>query len=167
MKTAIYTIIKSLVGSETLIWGNQNGPRPQLPYWTMVVQTTARVGTDARSQGTDGDGVQTVYGVRNATLALQRYGADSVQACVDVLDQLGRQSVIEAFSSSQIEIYDVGRINDTTITLDNATREPRASMDIMLRYGTELPDTVGYIETVHATDIDDDTIDIISVASIT
>jgi hypothetical protein len=160
VKTTIYTLLKALIGSETLIWGNQNAPEPPLPYWTVIIQTTRRIGSDAYSQGVDDDGNQTVFGVRAGTIALQRYGTDSELKCADVRDALAKISVIESFSSAGLEIYDVGPINDTTITQDASIRKPRASMDVMVRFGTKLLDEVGIIQTAitdaEYTNLDDD-----------
>ncbi len=151
LKTSIYGIVKAIVGAEVVIWGNQNAPRPPLPYWSMILQSNRKAGDDWYSQGVTDAGMQTVYGTRNATLALQRYGPDSEVKVMDFRDDLSRQTVIDALLVAKIAVYDIGPVNDTTVRVDNGTLEPRASVDLMLRFGTLITDNVGIIETVIST----------------
>lgn len=148
LKPTLYTLIKALVGAETLIFADQNSPRPALPYWTMVLQTQRHMGTDQYSQGVTNDGDQTIRGTREATLALQRYGVDSDIKAAELRDKLQRTTVREQWQLQDIAAYDTGPVNNIPTRLDNAQYEPRASIDLMLRFGTRLLDRVGIIQTV-------------------
>ena len=148
LKEAIYDTVKSVVGDETVIWTGQNAPRPDYPYWTIALHSSNRVGSDWQSQGVNGSGEEEVFGTRDATLAMQRYGKGSEEKAMDLRDNISRQSVIDMAIAKNIAIYDAGPVNDTTIKLNSGTLEPRASVDLMIRFGTSLLDNVGAIETV-------------------
>ena len=76
LKADIYTLVKQLIGSEVLIFANQNAERPVLPYWTINISTRRSIGDDGFSQGVTDDGDQKVTGVREATVQIQRFGVD-------------------------------------------------------------------------------------------
>lgn len=140
--------MKSLVGAEELIFADQNSPRPALPYWTMRLSLQRKLGTDERSSDVTNLGVQTIKGVREATLQLQRYGSDSDLKCADVRDSLSKQTVRDAWAAVKIAAYNVGDVLNVPYKLDNAQLEPRASLDIFIRFGTSLTDDAGVIDTV-------------------
>ena len=75
LKPNLYALVKALIGAETLVFADQNAPRPALPYWTIRVQVQRAVGRDYYSQGVTNDGDQQIDGVREATVQVQRIGA--------------------------------------------------------------------------------------------
>ncbi len=148
VKATLYTLIKALIGTETLVFADQNAPRPPLPYWTLRLAAQRAVGEDAYSQGVDANGDQLVSGVREITVQVQRFGPDSDVACADLRDNLSRTTVSEAWQVEKIALYDVGDVLNVPYKLDNSQLEPRASVDLFVRFGTELLDRVGWIDTV-------------------
>lgn len=148
VKATLYTLVKALIGAETLVFADQNAPRPPLPYWTLRLAAQRAVGEDAYSQGVDANGDQLVSGVREITVQVQRFGPDSDVACADLRDNLSRTTVSEAWQVEKIALYDVGDVLNVPYKLDNSQLEPRASVDLFVRFGTELLDRVGWIDTV-------------------
>ena len=148
VKSTLYTLVKSLIGAETLVFADQNAPRPPLPYWTIRLAAQRAVGEDAYSQSVDINGDQTVSGVREITVQVQRFGPDSDVACADLRDNLSRTTVSETWQVQKIALYDVGDVLNVPYKLDNSQLEPRASVDLFVRFGTELLDRVGWIDTV-------------------
>jgi len=148
VKATLYTLVKALIGAETLVFADQNAPRPPLPYWTIRLAAQRAVGEDAYSQGVDANGDQTVSGVREITVQVQRFGPDSDVSCADLRDNLSRTTVSEAWQVEKIALYDVGDVLNVPYKLDNSQLEPRASVDLFVRFGTELLDRVGWIDTV-------------------
>lgn len=148
VKATLYTLVKALIGAETLVFADQNAPRPPLPYWTIRLAAQRAVGEDAYSQGVDANGDQTVSGVREITVQVQRFGPDSDVACADLRDNLSRTTVSETWQVQKIALYDVGDVLNVPYKLDNSQLEPRASVDLFVRFGTELLDRVGWIDTV-------------------
>lgn len=148
-KATLYTLLKALVGAETLVFADQNAPRPPLPYWTLRLSAQRQVGEDSYSQGVDDNGDQLVSGVREITLQVQRFGADSDVSCADLRDNLSRTTVLEEWQRQKIALYNVGDVLNVPYKLDNSQLEPRASVDLFVRFGTELLDRVGVIDTVN------------------
>lgn len=151
VKDTLYTLVKALIGAETLVFADQNAPRPPLPYWTLRLAAQRAVGEDAYSQGVDANGDQLISGVREITVQVQRFGPDSDVACADLRDNLSRTTVSETWQVQKIALYDVGDVLNVPYKLDNSQLEPRSSVDLFARFGTELLDRVGVIETVATT----------------
>ena len=148
VKATLYTLVKARIGAETLVFADQNAPRPPLPYWTIRLAAQRAVGEDSYSQGVDANGDQLVSGVREITVQVQRFGPDSDVACADLRDDLSRTTVLETWQVEKIALYDVGDVLNVPYKLDNSQLEPRASVDLFVRFGTELLDRVGWIDTV-------------------
>jgi len=148
LRDTLHTLISARTNSETVIFADQNAPRPPLPYWTVRLSARRLLGRDAYSQGVDQDGMQLVSGVRELTLQVQRYGQASDVAVADLCDQLSLTTVLEEWQVAKLSLYDVGDVLDVAYKLDNAQLEPRASVDLFVRFGTELLDDVGWIDVV-------------------
>lgn len=148
VKDTIYTLVKALIGAEALVFADQNAPRPLLPYWALRLAARRAVGRDTYGQGVDINGDQLVSGVREVTVQVQRFGPDSDVACADLRDNLSRTTVDEAWRLQKIALYNVGDVLNVPYKLDNSQLEPRASVDLFIRFGTELLDRVGGIDTV-------------------
>jgi hypothetical protein len=145
---ALYQLISAMTGVEPVIWQHQNAPRPNLPYWTMRLSSMRKLGWDAYSQGVDLNGDQIVSGVREATLQIQRFGDGSDIAVSNLRDSLSKITVQEGWQVAKISVFNTGDVLDVVYKLDNEHYEPRANVDLFIRFGTELLDNVGIIETV-------------------
>jgi hypothetical protein len=150
LKSSLYTLLKAVIGSETVVFADQNSPRPALPYWTIKVSVQRGIGIDSMSQGVDISGNMTIKGVREATVHLQRIGTGAIDSCTDLRDNLAKVTVHEQWQAANISIYDIGDVQDIPFPLDNSQLEARAVLDIFVRCGTSLLDNVGIIETVEA-----------------
>ena len=148
IKGKLYTLIKAQIGSETLIFADQNAPRPALPYWAMRLASIRKIGSEYYSQGVNISYQQTVLGVREATLQLQRVGADSDIKMIDLRDNLAKTTANEAWQVQKIAIANMGEIAAVPYLLDGDAFEPRAAMDIIIRFGASLLDTTGGIDQV-------------------
>lgn len=171
LKGKLYALIKASIGTETLVFSDQNAPRPALPYWTMRIQSLRDVGDETYSQEVTNDGDQTIKGTREATIAIQRYGVDSDIACQGFVDELQKTTVNEAWQSQNISYYDIGDVLNISTTLDKSVIEPRAAVDLFVRFGATMLDRVGAIETVINTGqtdqvIDEENIDVVATAPI-
>ena len=151
VREAVFGLIKALAGSEVVVWADQNAPRPVLPYWTIRFALNRKLGRDAYTQGVTADGDIGVRAVREATVQVQRYGPGSVDRVAQLKDDLSRITVIEVWSAAKIALSDVGEVKDVPFKLDTNQLEPRAALDLFVRFSTELLDRVGIIEKVHVT----------------
>lgn len=149
LKTNLFNRINALTVGETVIWADQNTPRPALPYWTIRLQAQRVVGRDDRGQDTSNAGIQKVFGVREATLNVQRIGVDSEEKVADLRDELAKVTVTDAWLLAKVAVYNIGPVTNVPFEMDKGHLEPRAVLDLFVRYGTELDDNVGVIETVN------------------
>ena len=167
LKTKLYTLIKAQIGSESLIFSDQNSPRPALPYWTMRVNSIRRLGHEYFSQGVDSAGNQDIFGTREATIAIQRFGNDSDLKCQELVDNLSKTTSCEAWSVQKINCYETSDVTNISQVLDKSVIEPRAAVDLFVRFGGAIEDNVGMIEVVTSsgdTNYDSE-IDVVAVAS--
>lgn len=148
--TKVQALLAALTG-ETVIKADQNAPRASMPYWTFRLSTQAKLGIDSKSQGVDANGIQQIYGVREITLQLQRYGTDSFLKCNDLKDNLSKQTERDKWQLQKIAVFNIGNVLDISFKLDNLQFEPRAGLDLFIRVGINLTDNVGVIETVSTT----------------
>lgn len=150
LTTVLHTLISALAG-EVVIMADQNSPRPVLPYWTMRLNTQARLGRDSQSNNVDNNGIQIVRGVREATCQLQRYGANAFDICNDLRNNLSKQSELDKWQLAKVSVYNSSNVLNVPFKLNDLQFEPRATVDLFIRVGIELQDNVGVIETVTTT----------------
>jgi hypothetical protein len=148
LKPDLYALVKALVGAETLVFADQNAPRPALPYWTIRVQVRRVVGGDYYSQGVTDDGDQQIDGVREATVQLQRIGADSDYKVAELRDNISKTTVLEQWQLKGLALYNTGDVQNIPFPLDKSQLEPRAALDLFIRFGSKILDRVGVIESV-------------------
>lgn len=144
----IYGLVKAMVGADTVIWADQNAPRPASPFWALKLATRRDMGWHEYSQGVSDAGVMTVKGQREEVLMVQRIGAGALDAACSFRDDLMKITARDAWFAKQLTIGDIGNMLDLPFVLDGGEIEPRAAVDITLRYAVRVSDTVGAIETV-------------------
>ena len=129
-----------------VIFANQNGPRPKLPYITL------RVGTAPRQGLLEGelseDGVQTYAGHRDATVELQCFGDGGFDALDGLSQRLKGPGMLAAALEANLAVYATDAVQSVPVLRDGGKYEPRAVMDIGIRYTKEHDEDVGLIKTV-------------------
>lgn len=151
LKPKLHALIQGAVGSETVIFADQNSPRPELPYWTIRIQSILTVG-EAEYIQSDDDNSQHVVGVREATVQVQRFGEDSEIACLFLKANLRTESTQNGWFDNKIACFNIGLIANLTTKLDNANIEERAALDLFVRFGSDLLDgSSGMFNTVNMT----------------
>jgi len=148
IKLIIKNLIQSLINGENIIFLDQNAPRPALPYWTIRISSQRKLGEDYYGNGVDNDGDQIVSGVREATVQIQRYGKNSDESCVDLRNVLSKITVLESWQKEKIALFKINDVLNVPYELDNSQLEPRASLDLFVRFGTDINDNVGEIAFV-------------------
>ena len=76
----------------------------------MRLASIRKIGGEYYSQGVNGSHQQAVLGVREATLQLQRVGADSDIKMIDLRDNLAKTTANEAWQVQKIAIANTGEI---------------------------------------------------------
>ena len=146
LKTRLYTLIQPIMGG-VVIWADQTGPRPALPYSTLRLGVITTVGEPHYSD-VDAGGLQTVLAVRESVLNVNRFGNDSVSTVETFSDKLLLNSNLDKFSNSEISVFDMSAVTDIAQLLNGIAIEPRASIDLSIRWESDQIDNVGIIETV-------------------
>lgn len=146
LKTRIYTLIDPFF-TEPVIWADQTSPRPPLPYVTIRLGVISPIGEPHYSD-VDNAGIQTVLAVRESILNVNRFGPDSVASLETFSDKLMLNSNLDKFSVQDISAFDVSAVTDVAQLLNGLAIEPRASVDVSIRWTADQTDNVGIIQTV-------------------
>ena len=156
LETDIYALMQPIIGG-TVIWADQNSPRPPLPYSVMKINSIRFVNQDHYSNP-DVNGIQTVKGDREFTLNVQRFGQSDVTSFLNsVVDKLRITTNIDKFMAKKLTAFNTEAVSDISALLDKTAIEKRATVDIFMRYKSSLTDNVGLIETASIEGDDDST----------
>ena len=120
-----------LYSSIAVIWVEDNGPKPNLPYLTLRRSTLIKYGHEYIS-APNNSGIAKISGDRDLTINLQAYGSNAFGRLEDLYSaqmlpasqeflQLGNLSLID-----QLAIGNITGLNDTLF-------EQRAQMDLLFR----------------------------------
>ena len=80
------------------------------------------------------------------------FATTGIDACAELnklVNAFDRQPIIDICKQANICVYDNERINNITALLDGQTWETRATVDLMIRFNSNVNDDVGYIDTVN------------------
>lgn len=146
LKTAICTLLQPILGG-TVIWADQSAPRPALPYTTLRLGVVTPIGEPHYSDS-DNSGVQTVLSVRESVLNVQRFGPGSVAALQTFTDKMQLNTNLDKFSVQAMSLFDMSPVTDIAELLNGISIEPRASVDVSIRWTSSQTDTVGVVQTV-------------------
>lgn len=146
IKSAIQSWAETATGITT-IFANQDGPKRDNPYATILVSPVNFVGQD-EIQTTDSNGDADFKGNREFTVSLQVFGTDAMQYITNVLESLERPPGREALATSGLVFVDRLSVNDLSTTLDTRYEE-RAGCDLRFRTASIHSDNVGYIGNVN------------------
>ncbi len=141
--------IRTLLAKATplpIFISNGNGPRPKLPYITLRLDTAPR-GT-LLEVGLSNEGAQTYYAQRDGTVELQCFGDSSFDALDDLSHRLKGPSMLAAAYAANLAVYAVDAVQNVPVLRDGGKYEPRAVLDIGVRYTKQHVEDVGLINTV-------------------
>lgn len=146
IKQNILNYVSVNVGGVPVIWSNQNGPLPALPYITIDITSYVSDG-EASQGGTDTEGNQTRSYNEDINLSIQSYGEDSE----DYLQILKRSFSSEQgrldLEAQELVLRDDGNIRNVATTIDS-TMEPRYLYELILGSCEAYIEDVGVVETV-------------------
>ncbi|CAB4197695.1 hypothetical protein UFOVP1309_29 [uncultured Caudovirales phage] len=146
LKSRLYALIDPFF-TEPVIWADQTSPRPPLPYVTIRMGVITPIG-ESHYSDVDSLGVQTVTGVRESILNVNRFGPESVSSLETFADKLTLNTTLDKFSIQKIAAFDVSPVTDIAQLLNGIAIEPRASVDVSIRWNADQTDNVGIIQTV-------------------
>ncbi|CAP41318.1 phage neck terminator protein [Bordetella petrii] len=145
-QNAIFELAEHVAADVPVIFRDGNGKRPGRPYITLKVTPAARL--PVHLGAVDDSGGQQVSAHREAGVELQYFGDDAFQALDEISLRLGFPSIVDFANGLDLAVFDVGDVQDIPVPRDKARFEPRAVLDLRVRYtGTQI-DTVGTLEGV-------------------
>jgi hypothetical protein len=135
-----------------IIWAQENAPPPDGPYVTLLLSTNVQVGQDAHLPVSPTTGVAIIVGNREVTLEIQSFGSTALTNVDTLRSSLEKPSVQAALWAAGIAIVDTLGMSNISGLIDGTTTiEKRYALDVLLRIGSDVADTVGVIENVEIT----------------
>jgi hypothetical protein len=151
IKTNLYAWALTNCPGCSVIFLNENAPRPAQPYVTLFLSTMNQIGEDYTPE-VDVNGLVDMVGDREFTLQIQTYGGDCITCLENLRSSLQMQTVLDTLRANGIVFVNHFAISDVTELLDSRF-EKRAAMDVLLRIGQDYTDNLGLIQTVQVEEI--------------
>lgn len=151
IEAAVYTWVSVATGA-TVIFVDQNKPRPATPYLTVRVGTVTSFGHDERRGMTDPGAPelaeQTYRGDREVTVSIQAFGTGAMDLARAAARALGTETTRAQLAASGLcHRGIIPTVNELTQLLETDF-EQRAQFDATLAFGKDYTDDVALIETV-------------------
>lgn len=152
-KKFLHDLIASLLDlpDNKVVWLNQNMPKLKKPYATLhLYSQKGEVSEEIRLTGQPG--IVDVFVPTAAKLEVQLYecaGDDPADKVENMVHKLKTPSIVDKCSFAKVAFFDAGPVNDLTGLVDKQTFEPRAAVDLDIRYNSVIADDVGYINEVN------------------
>lgn len=142
---AIYNYVSANVGGITVIWSDENRPRPGLPYITLSVINYGKIGMV--DQGTtDGSGNQDRCYNEDVSLSVQGYGRGSKDNLQTLKDSFSTETGRLALEAQDLSLRDDESIRSVGVPIDE-NMEPRWLYEITMGVAQLQTENVSYIET--------------------
>lgn len=147
-------IAVSGLDAKKVYWANQNMPKVRPPLLTLQLSGFTKVAAE-EMRYTETDGVYAVVTPTEAVLSLQ-YFEQSGHFAADFLEwlqqELVRPTIVDACHVAGFSFFAAESVIDVTALLGNGQEyEPRASLDLHVRYASVTLDKPGYIQSVLGT----------------
>jgi hypothetical protein len=151
IKTSLYSWATANSGGASVIFLNENAPRPAQPYVTLFLSSLNQIGEDYTPES-DVNGLVDMVGDREFTLQIQTYGGDCITRLENLRSSLQMQTVLDTLRANGIVFVNHFGINDLTELLDSRF-EKRGAMDVLFRIGQNYTDNLGLVETIEVEEI--------------
>lgn len=151
IKTNLYSWATTNSGGASVIFLNENAPRPAQPYMTLFLSSLNQIGEDYTPES-DVNGLVDMVGDREFTLQIQTYGGDCITRLENLRSSLQMQTVLDTLRANGIVFVNHFGINDLTELLDSRF-EKRGAMDVLFRIGQNYTDNLGLVETIEVEEV--------------
>lgn len=158
----LHDLLAELLGipKGQLVWNNQLLPRRTKPFGTLDLYSQQAEAFE-EERPTDESEIHNVRTPTTAVLEVQLYdklgefAADKIENMVMALE---RPSIVDRCFLAGVAFYDAEPIVDLTSFIDGGqTPEPRAAVDLHIRYTNIQQDNVGHVAQVNLNGKTDDT----------
>lgn len=140
IKDALYTWFKKTSGLDSVIWADQDGPRPARPYATLRLITGAVKLGGQDNLRVNESGVFYLNGPREITVSINVMGVSALDILTTARDSLDDPSVIDDLEADGIAIIEDGSPQNITELLETGFEE-RAQMDLKIGFQAERDST--------------------------
>lgn len=145
----IYDWVSTFSGI-TVIWAEDNSPKPDLPFLSLRRATLANIGHGFASQA-DNSGIQKISGDRDLIVNIQAFGSNAFGR----LDELYNVR-LDSNSQELLAAGNLALINQIALTnltgLNDSEYEERATTDLLFRFASQRTGVdVGYIDKIEVT----------------
>lgn len=134
-----------------VITANQNAPKPVKTYCTLRYYShSPEIMGEQRNTSTAGE--VNLFTSNTCMLEVQMYANSGTDACFELnklVNNFDKETVQQRCKANYIAIVQANPVQDISALLDGTTWETRSSVEIEIRYNTEINDTVGYINTTN------------------
>ncbi len=151
VENGIYDWASSII-AVSVIFADDNGPRPSLPYITINVTTTVKVGQANKEFPIPDTGIQKIRYNEDVSLSLNGYGVGANDQLQLLKDSLQKESVRDTLRVDGLVIRDDSTGITDISTLIDETIEKRWLFEIFMGFGQEITEDTSYIEDVDMTE---------------
>lgn len=146
IEAAIMTWLNGLSLGGSIIWLDQNFPRPSIPYIGLRIQEIRNIHHDFIDKP-DTDGVATTNGDREIVLNVETFGETSLDIINTIRNSLEKYSVNAALADNGLSFKEADNVIDLSELLDTKI-EKRYRLNIVFHARNIDTDNIGLIETV-------------------
>lgn len=146
-------LIVAILGfdAQSVYWANQTAPKGALPVATLRLYSLDREAM-AEDRGIDADDKLLILSPQSAVLEVQIFdknGEDPVSKLENLLMQIETPTIVDQCYRAGVAFFDAEPVQDITGLLsDGKTYEPRAAVDLRLRYNRIVTDASGVVEEI-------------------
>lgn len=137
-----------LLDSSRVVWADQNNQTNiAAPYYSLSVSSMLRIGSDDEHK-VDSDGVMTVDGSREMRVTISRIGKKGEHPChflSELRDKLNAPTFRYTLQASGAKLGMMYPVQNISRSIQAGEIEPRAALECVLRYHSQVTDSVGVI----------------------
>jgi len=134
----------------TVIFADQNSPRPPYPYAVVRLDTMVKIGWDEVREIDPDTNIATIGGQRRMTVSVSYFGPKPLEEIAKAYNALEKQTVHDQLAASGIAILEKNDVQNLTGMLETIFEE-RASFDFFIGFADNVEDDLGIIESVELT----------------
>ena len=151
-KKFLHDLAVELLGLQKnqVVWANQNRPRLNPPFAVLRFYSPKREAQEEiRSTATPGIvNVMVSVSGRLEVQLFEKPGADPMNEIEIMVRSLEKPTVADKCFAARMAFFDSEPVQDITAALEAQTFEPRAAVDLSIRYTSLLTDDVGIVNEV-------------------
>lgn len=147
IKEALQSTIANITNIP-VIFANQNAPRPNTDYITILLSTVVDFGIEFFSKADAITGEITKIKNKDLSFSIQCMSENGIQILENLKSEITKQVYYDTLCNNNVIFINATDINDTTVLLESHFLEPRASMDMFFRSWSEDTEETGIIEQI-------------------